>query len=335
MDRSRPRVLLFGAGSIGTPYIHVLQQAGCDVTAVCRSNYDAAKANGFTLNSAIFGNSIHLTPTIVRSVAEAAASGHKYDYVVITTKAFPSPVPVSAPSPSAAAIGPAITKDHTTIVLIQNGLLIEREYKDAYPDNHVLSCVVYMPATQVRPGVVEMGNVELLQIGAYPAEVPDGRQCAEALQALIKSGGGHADVYDDIQERRWRKLMLNCGWNPVCALGRSRDVAILKACDEAEEFVRQVMLEVAAVAQQMGYPSVNEKAVEIQLQRAKDRLGSEGIEPSMMADAIGGRRMEVEAIVGAPMRLGKEKGVSVARLEALYVLTKALDDRLAEARPSL
>lgn len=40
---SQPKVLLFGAGSIGTIYIYILQKAGCEVTAVCRSNYEAAK----------------------------------------------------------------------------------------------------------------------------------------------------------------------------------------------------------------------------------------------------------------------------------------------------
>ncbi|GAM87379.1 hypothetical protein ANO11243_054030 [Dothideomycetidae sp. 11243] len=332
MNKTRPKVLLFGAGSVGIAYIHILQQADCEVTAVCRSNYEAAKKNGFTLHSGVFGRDIHIKCDIARSIEDAVTNGEEYDYIIITTKAFPSSNSALIPSPNAAAISPAITKDRTTIVLIQNGLLIEPEYKAAFPDNHVLSCVVYIPATQVRPGVVEMGNVERLQVGAYPANATGGTQQAEAFQALIRSGGGHAEAYADIQEKRWRKLMLNCGWNPVCALARSRDVGVLESCHEAEEFVRQVMLEVAAVAQKCGYASVDDEAADKQLQRAKDRLGTEGIEPSMMADAIGGRRMEVEAIIGAPMRLGKEKGVSVVRLEVLYVLSKALDDRIAEGK---
>lgn len=225
-----------------------------------------------------------------------------------------------------------MTKGHTTIVLIQNGLGIENEYHQAFPDNPLLSCVVYLPATQVQPGVVEMGYIELLQIGAYPAGSPHAIPQAEALRALIASVNCHAEVYDDIQEKRWQKLMLNCGWNPVCALARSRDVGVLKSCDEAEDFVRQVMLEVAAVAQKMGYHTVDAKAAQVQLDRALQRLDTPGIEPSMMADAMAGRRMEVEAILGAPMRLGKEHGVSVVRLETLYVLCKALDDRFAEGR---
>ena len=45
----------------------------------------------------------------------------------------------------------------------------------------------------------------------------------------------------------------------------------------------------------------------------------------MLQDVQQGRRIEVEAIVGNPMRMGKEKGVKCVRLEMLYVLAKALD----------
>lgn len=43
-----PKVLLFGSGAVGTVYIHILIQSGCDVTAVCRSNYGMSSSFGCT-----------------------------------------------------------------------------------------------------------------------------------------------------------------------------------------------------------------------------------------------------------------------------------------------
>jgi len=40
---SKPKVLIHGAGAIGIAYVYMLDKAGCEVTAVCRSNYEAAK----------------------------------------------------------------------------------------------------------------------------------------------------------------------------------------------------------------------------------------------------------------------------------------------------
>lgn len=321
-----PRVLLFGAGAIGTIYIYVLERAGCIVTAVCRSNYEAAKTDGFHINSAIFGSNLHITPRVVRSVEEVA--NETFDFVIVCSKAFPGSKPTTAE-----IIKPAI-QSNTTIVLIQNGIGIEKEYTTLFPQNALLSCVVYLPTTQIKPGHIEMGNLELLEIGPYPsnATTEQGVQAANALQALIRKGGGTAEVYKDVQVQRWSKLLVNAPWNPICALSRSRDVAFMASSDIATDYVRDVMLEVVGIAQKLGYETIDEKLVESQLDRAIQRIGTKGVEPSMMADALNGRRMEVEAILGNTIKLGKENGCKVDTLVGLYVLTKALDESMAAER---
>ncbi|KAK8211364.1 hypothetical protein M8818_003331 [Zalaria obscura] len=328
---TRPNILLFGAGAIGTIYIHILQQAGCNVTAVCRSNYAAAATNGFHISSQKYGN-VHVSPTVVRTPQEAAdnhkASGSRgFDYVLVTAKAFPGSSPTGAE-----LLRPVVGPD-TAIALVQNGIGIEDEWKAAYPENPILSCVVYLPATQTSPGHVSMGDLERLEIGTFPCEAPAAHKGAgEKLKGLIEAGGGTATLHDDVQLKRWSKALVNSSWNPVCALARSRDVAVMASSPAATEYVRALMREVAAVARACGYGGIGEEEVEMQLGRAKARVGTRGIEPSMMADALHGRRMEVEAIVGNVVRLGKERGVGVERLEGVYVLVKALDESLAAAR---
>jgi 2-dehydropantoate 2-reductase len=78
----------------------------------------------------------------------------------------------------------------------------------------------------------------------------------------------------------------------------------------------------------MGYFSVNEEAAKKGLDRAKERIGSKGIEPSMLVDVLWSRRVEVEVILGNPLRKARELGVQVPRIEMLYVLAKALDDSI-------
>ena len=105
---------------------------------------------------------------------------------------------------------------------------------------------------------------------------------------------------------------------------------LLAASTEAQSYVAAVMSEIVNIAQALGYKSIDEAEAKRQLERATARIGTPGIEPSMMADALNGRRMEVEAIVGNPMRIGKEKGVKVERLEGLYVLAMALNNGNSE-----
>lgn len=53
----------------------------------------------------------------------------------------------------------------------------------------------------------------------------------------------------------------------------------------------------------------------------------------MLVDVLNGRRMEVEVILGNTVKIGKEHGVSVIRLEGLYALAKALDESIAYRKP--
>ncbi|CAG5185443.1 uncharacterized protein ALTATR162_LOCUS11306 [Alternaria atra] len=312
---TQPRILLFGAGSVGTVYLYLLSKLA-STTAVCRSNYEIVRKDGFIINSSIFGQNLHFKPNVVRDCGEAVSQfSDPFDYIIVCSKAIPDTVPK--------LIAPAVTPGHTAIVLIQNGVGIEEEYSKAYPNNPIISAVVYMPATQRPAGVIKHGEVEQLQVGAYPSSATS--EHAKAFTELITAAGGTAEFYDDVQHKRWFKLLINASWNPMCALALSKDTDMLTASDEANSVVLAVMVEIRDIAAAHGY-EITMEDVDLQLGRAQARIPKNaGIEPSMLQDVQSNRRIEVEAIVGNLVRMGKEKGVACVRLEMLYILTKALD----------
>ncbi|KAI0389409.1 2-dehydropantoate 2-reductase [Xylariaceae sp. FL0594] len=326
-----PKILVFGAGSLGTVYLWFLSRASSqvDITAVCRSNYDAALRNGFTVNSELWGSGYHVRPRVVRSVPEAVrqAESQPFDYIVVTAKALRT-----TPS-TAELIRPAITPGKTAVVLIQNGIAIEEEYVRCYAGDDVplLSAVAYCPATQTAPAVVSHGEIEHLYLGTYPARgVPEThKQAARNFVELLESGGSAAILSDDVQEQRWSKLLVNGAWNPICALTRLRDMQYVNIGEgdgtdnEIVMFVRDVMLEIASIAQACGYESINERTVDYQIARATARSG-DGIEPSMLADALAQRTLEVESIVGNAVLIAQVKNVPVPLLRTIYLLAKGL-----------
>lgn len=315
---TRPKVLLFGAGSIGTVYLWLLSKTST-ATAVCRSNYDVAKNEGFIINSSIFGQGIHFTPTVVRDCEEAASlEPAPFDYIIVCSKAIPGTVPKWITS--------AVTPGHTTIVLLQNGIGIEEEYHIAYPDNPIVSTVLYFPATQRPAGVIKHGEIERIEIGAYPSTASD--QYAKDFTSLIQAAGATAVFHEDIQLIRWTKLLINASWNPICALAFSKDTDVLESFEGAPGVIEAVMMEICDIAAAYGYDITKEK-VQFELGRATARIPIHaGIEPSMLQDVQNGRRIEVEAIVGNTVRMGRAKGVRCDRVELLYMLAKTLDLRI-------
>ncbi|PVH85601.1 2-dehydropantoate 2-reductase [Cadophora sp. DSE1049] len=318
-----PRILIFGTGSIGATYAFVLSRAvpASNIVTVCRSNYDSASKDGFTINSSLWGQNQKVRPVVVRSVEEAAAADPSpFDYVLICSKALPT-----VPS-TAELIRPAISPK-TTIVLIQNGIAIEEPYAKLYPDNPLLSTVVYLPASQTSPGVVLHKEVELLHIGSYPAS--SSIEPANQFANLVKAGGGTVQVHHDVQFERWSKLLVNTSWNPMCALSRSADAQLLHSSPEAKNLVRDVMLEIKAVANACGYEKIDTALVDFQLGRATIREVP-GVAPSMLADALAGRNMEVEAIVGSVVGLARDHGVETPMLRTIYVLATALNGSFSQ-----
>ncbi|PSN64647.1 2-dehydropantoate 2-reductase [Corynespora cassiicola Philippines] len=324
-------VLIFGTGSVGTVHAMLLQKAEARVTCVCRSTYAAAKASGFTVHSTIFGTQ-SFRPNIVKTVKEAVSEQPPtapFDFIVVCVKALETGDPGQSPP---RIIEPAVRRGHTSIVIIQNGLGVERIYHDAFPDNPIISAVTYLPTAQTGPGTFSHSETQKLHIGPYPAAGAGGEKSLEKTRTfagLITAAGGNAVVHGDIQIERWKKLIGNTTWNPICALSGCRDLEFLEASPElAQFFIINSMREVVAVAVALGYGEhVNEDAIKMQVDRSKARNWP-GVEPSMLADMEAGRPMEVETVIGEVVRVAKRKGVDVPRLETLYLLLKAYNGKL-------
>ena len=56
-----------------------------------------------------------------------------------------------------------------------------------------------------------------------------------------------------------------------------------------------------------------------------------GIGSSMQVDMRAGRAMEVDVILGVPVRRGREFGVAIETLEAVYVVLRAVDVRVRDS----
>lgn len=319
-----PRLLVFGTGSVGSLYTYIIHRGGGEVTCVCRSNYAEVKAHGIRIESSVLGNGI-ANPHVVRSVDEALSSSQQpFDFVVVCTKSIPTTT-----STTIRLIEPAVSVGRTAIVLIQNGLCIEERYHRAFPGVPIISGVAYAPTTQTSPRAFLHSEMERLHLGLYDTDRSlTAIKGLESFVSLIRRGGGTAILENDIQIERWRKIVANGAINPICALSRCRDGQLMKVAPLAYDLLKKVMLEIVAVAEAEGYGHVvSPETVEAQLARSLGRPFP-GVQPSMMVDALNCRQLEVEAIVGRLVEIGRGKKVEIPRLETLFVLLQGLDAAL-------
>ena len=81
----------------------------------------------------------------------------------------------------------------------------------------------------------------------------------------------------------------------------------------------------AAAPKILGVPFPDNLAKPEQILKSTER--NKGGKPSMLVDWEGGRPMELEVILGNPIRIAKRHGVEMPRLQSLYALLKSAQAR--------
>lgn len=191
-----------------------------------------------------------------------------------------------------------------------------------FPAERVLGCVAYPATTLVEPGVVRHVEGNRFSLGELDGARTDR---VRVLSSALVQAGLKAPVQTRLRQEIWLKLLGNATLNPVSALTRSTLSELLD--DEiSRELLRRLMLEVEAVGK--AYSLQPDISVERRLEGAA-RVGQH--RTSMLQDVEAGRPLEVEALVGSVIEMGRRRDVPTPALEIVYQLTRQLGKSLSRA----
>ena len=329
------KVAVVGAGAIGGYLGARLARAGEDVTFIARNkNLEAINARGFSL--ILEDGSVEHTPE-VRAVQRMADAGAQ-DVVLLTLKAHQ----VRDVLPELRALfGP-----QTMVVTMINGIPWwyfhklggphdGRAVTSVDPDGliaaniepeRVIGSVVYPAAELVEPGVVRLIEGNRFTLGEL-----DGSRSEriEALSQAMMKAGFKSPVSKDIRGEIWLKLWGNLSFNPISALTRAtlEDICRFPA---TRALAAAMMGEAQRVAEKLG--------VEFKISLDKRIAGAEAVgahKTSMLQDVEHGRALELEALVGSVVELGRITETPTPTIEAIYAATSLLARSLRASEGSL
>lgn len=148
----------------------------------------------------------------------------------------------------------------------------------------------------------------------------------QVFAALLKNGGTKLNVEENIQIKRWEKVVWNAAWNPLTTLTGVAVQTFLQSSPEAMSTTRQLMREMIDIAQHCHVPLKHDLAEHL----IDKVISMPPIFSSMYQDAKEGRSLEVEVILGTPMRKAREFGIEnqVPVLRTIYATTVAINQRL-------
>lgn len=318
-----------GAGAIGGYLGAKLALAGEEVTFIARNrNLEAIRANGFKL---ILEDGREEHAASAKAVQHMAEAGPQ-DVVLLTVKAHQ----VGDLLPDLRALfGP-----NTMVVTMING--IPWWYFHKLPGDHegigldsvdpggrlashieperIIGSVVYPAAELVAPGVVKLIEGNRFTLGEL-----DGSRSERisALSEVMMRAGFKAPVAKDIRSEIWVKLWGNLSFNPISALTHAtlEDICRYPA---TRALATRMMTEAQGVAEALG--------VRFKITLEQRIAGAEAVgahKTSMLQDVEHGRALELEALVGSVVELGRITGRPTPTIEAVYAATSLLGRSLA------
>ena len=299
-------IAFIGTGAVGGYYGARLVQHGQDVHFLMRSDFEAVRTRGWKIKS-------HQGDFVVDASRVRAYPGPqqmpKADLVVVSLK-------TTANDQLQSLIAPLL-KDDTAILTLQNGLGNEELLASLFGAQRVLGGNAFVCVTRTGPGELHHQAEGAIRLGEFNGgNSPRAQKIAE----IFRTGGIDCDVLENLRAGRWQKL----SWNvPFNGLGAIMDLTTdqLIATQEGTDLVIAIMNEVIAAAGALGisFPAN-------WIDRMMDKTRKMGVYPtSMQIDRQQRRPMEVEAILGEPLRQTKARGVHVPLMDSLYRIALIID----------
>lgn len=298
-----------GAGAVGCFYGGMLARAGHRVTLIGRpAHVQAVQAGGLRMQTLHFDEPVALNASTDPSAVAGA------DLVLFAVK-----------SPDTESAGQQMRphlKPGALVLCLQNGVDNAERLRAVLPGNEtgvaVAAAVVYVATEMAAPGHLRHHGRGELVIEPAPGS-------AGAAQALIEAGVP-TEISDNVRGALWAKLILNCAYNALSAVGRIAYGELVQR-PGVSGVMRDVVAECRAVAAADGVAVPGD--VDVAVRRIAETMPTQY--SSTAQDLMRGKPSEIDHLNGYVVRRGEALGVPTPANRVLWTVVKLVESAPASA----
>jgi 2-dehydropantoate 2-reductase len=297
-------IAVVGAGAIGSFFGAKLNKSGLRVQFQTRSGATVLQNKKMNIRS-IWGDF-----SFKADAHESTNTMESADLVIVTVKALENIDYYNLLSP--------LIKDNSIILLMQNGLNIDEKLQQLFPSQKVLGAAAFVCLNRISPVNIQHLAYGRVDLGYLNNE---DEPSANDIVQLFKSAGMEIYLTGYIREIRWKKLLWNVPFNVLSVL-------LLKA--NTKEMIEdknilylsiELMKEVKMLAAADNI-IITDEDINSMIEKTRVMVP---YKTSMLLDFEKHRPMEVEAILGEPLKVAKKTGIKAPHMEVLYAELKFLD----------
>jgi 2-dehydropantoate 2-reductase len=300
------RIAVLGAGGVGGYFGARLGADGNDVTFVARGAHAAAmRERGLKVLSPM--GALHLAPVMLHDDWRTTGL---VDIVLVAVKMYDL-------EQAAATVKPLLSAD-TVVVPFQNGVEAQAILERVLGRRYVCGGAAYISAAIEAPGVIRHTGKGARLVFGEPYNTQSWR--LETLEAACRGAGIDALLSPSITIEVWKKFVFLAPFAGITCFGGTTIGAVREDPVLWRRFI--VMVEEATSIARASGVDLPDGTEDERLELAR-KLPTE-MRSSMLHDLEAGRRLELDWLTGAIVRLGAQRGVatpvSVEVYEALAPL---------------
>jgi len=300
-------VAVLGAGAVGCYYGGMLARAGHRVTLIGRPQHvQAVQAHGLRMQTLTFDETV---PMQASTDASAVAGA---DLVLFAVK---SPDTETAGEQMRPYLAPG-----ALVLCLQNGVDNAERLRAVLPGVSVAAAVVYVATEMAGPGHLRHHGRGELVIEPTPSHTS---RSADVAQALI-AAGVPTEVSDNVRGALWAKLILNCAYNALSAVGRIPYGELVQR-PGVRDVMRDVVAECRAVVAADGVILPGD--VDAAVRRIAETMPSQF--SSTAQDLMRGKPSEIDFLNGYVVRRGEALGVPTPANRVLWAVVKLAEGSAA------
>jgi len=306
-----PRIAVLGAGAVGCYFGGMLARAGAPVTLIGRPLHVEAIAR-----HGLFIDGLHFQEHIPVSASTEMSATNDAEVVLFCVKTLNT-------EDAAKSLLPHLAPN-AALISLQNGVdNVERIRSAARID--AFAAVVYVAAAMTAPGRVKHSGRGDLILGDLPAGAHKDarrRRQLESSASLFERAGVPCRVSSNVEGELWLKMIINCAYNAISALGRAQYHRVGgNRC--TRELMIKVTEEALDVARAAGVRLPDVDMVETVLKISESMPNATS---STAQDLARGKATEIDSLNGYLVRRGAEVGVPTPVNEILLALVKLLEE---------
>lgn len=282
---------------MGGLYGAFLARAGYDVHFLMRRDYDAVKSSGLTVKSC--RGDFHLDQVnCYRHVEDIGV----VDLVFIGLKTTSNHLYQELISP---LMGP-----NTRALSAQNGLGNEEQLADLFGPQRVAGGLAFLCSNRSKPGVINHLDYGFFHTGNFQRPPDD---TLRTFAQMMQNSGVDCQIVDDLALARWKKLIWNVPFNGLSAL---LDLTVDKIMHDPplHERAFRLMQEVQTAAGTYDL-NIDDDFLQHMMNLT---IKMKPYYTSMHLDRLHKEPMEIEALIGEPLRRGQRHGLHLPEMQILY-----------------